>query len=54
VFEIFAETGSGVETVRRLRDEGLTSKSGRLLNKGEILSAKSGERQSKPSHVRCS
>ncbi len=36
VFELFAETGSGVETVRRLRDEGLTSKSGRALNKGDV------------------
>ncbi len=36
VFELFAETGSGVETVRRLRAEGLTSKSGRPLNKGDV------------------
>ena len=36
VFELFAETGSGVETVRRLRDEGVTSKSGRPLNKGDV------------------
>ena len=36
VFEIFAETGSGVETVRRLRDEGVTSKSGRPLNRGDV------------------
>ena len=28
VFELFAETGSGVETVRRLRAEGVTSKRG--------------------------
>ncbi|WP_442970685.1 recombinase family protein [Roseomonas sp. USHLN139] len=31
VFELFADTGSGVETVRRLQAEGATSKSGRLL-----------------------
>ncbi len=36
VFELFAETGSGVETVRRLRDEGATAKSGRPLDKGDI------------------
>ena len=36
VFELFAETGSGVETVRRLRDEGVASKSGRPLNKGDV------------------
>jgi DNA invertase Pin-like site-specific DNA recombinase len=36
VFEIFAETGSGVETVRRLRDEGATAKSGRPLDKGDV------------------
>jgi recombinase len=36
VFEIFAETGSGAETVRRLRDEGVAARSGRLLNKGDI------------------
>ena len=36
VFELFAETGSGVETVRRLRAEGVTSKSGRPLNKGDV------------------
>ncbi len=35
VFELFAETGSGVETVRRLRDEGATAKSGRPLDKGD-------------------
>ena len=32
VFELFAETGSGVETVRRLQDEGVTAKSGWPLN----------------------
>ena len=36
VFRLFAETGSGVETMRRLRDEGITSKSGRPLNKGDV------------------
>ena len=36
VFEIFAETGSGIETVNRLRAEGATSKSGRPLDKGDV------------------
>ncbi len=36
VFELFAETGSGVETVRRLRDEGIVAKSGRPLDKGDV------------------
>ena len=36
VFELFAETGSGVETVRRLRDEGVAAKSGRPLNRGDV------------------
>jgi DNA invertase Pin-like site-specific DNA recombinase len=36
VFELFAETGSGVETVRRLRGEQITSKSGRPLDKGDV------------------
>jgi hypothetical protein len=36
VFELFAETGSGVETVRRLRDEGVALKSGRPPNKGDV------------------
>lgn len=36
VFELFAETGSGVETVRRLQAEGATSKSGRPLGKGDV------------------
>ena len=36
VFELFVETGSGVETVRRLRAEAVTAKSGRPLNKGDI------------------
>jgi hypothetical protein len=28
VFELFAETGSGVETVRRLREEGVAARAG--------------------------
>jgi DNA invertase Pin-like site-specific DNA recombinase len=36
VFEIFAESRSGVETVRRLAAEGVTAKSGRALNKGDV------------------
>jgi hypothetical protein len=36
VFELFAETGSGVETVRRLRAEGVAAKSGRPLDKGDV------------------
>ena len=36
VFEIFAETGSGVEAVRRLQGEGATSKTGRPLDKGDV------------------
>jgi DNA invertase Pin-like site-specific DNA recombinase len=36
VFEIFAETGSGIETLRRLDVEGVRSKSGRVLDKGDI------------------
>ena len=36
VFALFVETGSGVETVRRLRAEGITSKSGRPLDKGDV------------------
>jgi hypothetical protein len=36
VFELFAETGSGVDTVRHLRDEGATAKSGRALDKGDV------------------
>jgi DNA invertase Pin-like site-specific DNA recombinase len=36
VFEIFAETGSGIETVARLRAEGATSKAGRSLDKGDV------------------
>ncbi|PWS34385.1 resolvase [Falsiroseomonas bella] len=36
VFELFVETGSGVETVRRLQAEGITAKSGRPLDKGDV------------------
>jgi hypothetical protein len=36
VFEIFAETRSGVATVQQLRAEGITAKSGRALNKGDV------------------
>jgi len=36
VLELFVETGSRLETVRRLREEGLASKSGRPLNKGGV------------------
>lgn len=36
VFELFAETGSGVETVRRLREKSVTAKSGRPLDKGDV------------------
>jgi DNA invertase Pin-like site-specific DNA recombinase len=36
VFTLFAETGSGVETVRRLQAEGITAKSGRPLDKGDV------------------
>jgi hypothetical protein len=36
VFELFVETRSGVETVRRLRAEGATSKSGRPLDRGDV------------------
>jgi hypothetical protein len=36
VFECFAETGSGTETVQRLQAQRVTSKSGRLLNKGDV------------------
>jgi DNA invertase Pin-like site-specific DNA recombinase len=39
VFEVFVETGSGVETVRRLQAEGIASKSSRLLNKGDVYKA---------------
>jgi hypothetical protein len=36
LFEIFAETGSGLETVKRLQAEGATSKTGRPLDKGDV------------------
>jgi hypothetical protein len=39
VFELFVETASGVETVRRLQAEGVTSKSGKLLDKGDVYKA---------------
>lgn len=39
VFELFVETGSGVETVRRLQAEGIASKSGKLLDKGDLYKA---------------
>jgi DNA invertase Pin-like site-specific DNA recombinase len=39
VFELFVETGSGVETVRRLQAEGIISKSGKLLDKGDVYKA---------------
>jgi len=39
VFELFVETGSGVETVRRLQAEGVISKSGKLLDKGDVYKA---------------
>jgi DNA invertase Pin-like site-specific DNA recombinase len=36
VFEVFVETGSGIETVACLRAEGATSKTGRPLDKGDV------------------
>ena len=36
VFELFAETGSGVETVRRCRVDGITTRSGRPIDKGDV------------------
>ena len=39
IFELFVETGSGIETVRRLQAEGVTSKSGKLLDKGDVYKA---------------
>ncbi|WP_338025369.1 recombinase family protein [Crenalkalicoccus roseus] len=36
VFALFVETGSGVETVRRLQAEEITAKSGRPLDKGDV------------------
>ena len=35
-FELFAETGSGVEAVRRLRAEGVLTKTGRPFDKGAL------------------
>jgi DNA invertase Pin-like site-specific DNA recombinase len=39
VFELFIETGSGVETVRRLQAEGIASRSGKPLDKGDVYKA---------------
>jgi DNA invertase Pin-like site-specific DNA recombinase len=36
VFELFTETGSGIETVRRCRTEGITTKTGRPIDKGDV------------------
>ena len=36
VFALYAETASEVETVRQLRAEGVTGKTGRLLEKGDV------------------
>ncbi|WP_426954121.1 recombinase family protein [Muricoccus radiodurans] len=36
VFEVFAETGSGLETARVLQTEGRTSKAGRPLDRGDV------------------
>ncbi|TQF85272.1 recombinase family protein [Elioraea sp. Yellowstone] len=36
VFELFAETGSGIETMRRCRAEGIATRSGRLIDKGDV------------------
>jgi DNA invertase Pin-like site-specific DNA recombinase len=36
VFELFLDTRSGTETARALQAEGRTSKTGRLLNKGDV------------------
>ncbi len=36
VFELFVETSSGVETVRRLQVESVTARSGRPLDKGDV------------------
>ncbi|WP_431266925.1 recombinase family protein [Dankookia sp. P2] len=36
VFELFVETGSGTEAAKRLQAEGVTSKSGRPLEKGDV------------------
>ena len=36
LFEVFAETGSGTETVRRLRAEGFVIKTGKPIDKGDV------------------
>jgi DNA invertase Pin-like site-specific DNA recombinase len=36
VFALFAETGSGTDTAKRLRTGGVTSKSGRPLDRGDV------------------
>jgi DNA invertase Pin-like site-specific DNA recombinase len=36
VFELFLATGSGTDTARQLQQEGRTSKTGRLLDKGDV------------------
>jgi DNA invertase Pin-like site-specific DNA recombinase len=36
VFELFVETGSGLQTARRLQREGITTRSGKLLDKGNV------------------
>jgi DNA invertase Pin-like site-specific DNA recombinase len=36
VFVLFVETGSGIETVRRLQAEGVVARSGRALDKGDV------------------
>lgn len=36
VFELFIETQSGLQTARRLQQEGITSKTGRTLDKGDV------------------
>jgi DNA invertase Pin-like site-specific DNA recombinase len=36
IFALFAETGSGIETMRRCRAEGITTRSGRLIDKGDL------------------
>ncbi|WP_426959920.1 recombinase family protein [Muricoccus radiodurans] len=36
VFEVFAETGSGLDTARQLQAEGRTSKTGRPLDRGDV------------------
>ena len=36
VFEVFADTGSGIATVRQLQADGITTRSGRPLDKGVV------------------